>query len=59
LAIKVDIEITVSILFGLEFWAFAAINFVKEVLMSNSFVQSSVWCGVAFLRGHSGTFQSK
>lgn len=55
LAIEVDIEITVSILFGLEIWAFAAIQLVKEVLMNNSIVLSCVWCGVAFLRGQSGT----
>ena len=59
LAIKVKIEITVSILFGLEVWAFVAINLVKEVLMKNSFVESCVWCGVAFLRGQVGHFQSK
>ncbi len=53
LALKVSIQVNVSVLFGLEVGAFAA--FAKEVLMINSFVESCVWCGVAFLRGHSGT----
>jgi len=55
LAIGVNIEVTVSILFGLEVWVFATLQFVKGVLMENSFVKSCVWCGVAFLRGHGGT----
>jgi len=55
LAIEVNIEVTVSILFGLEVWVFATLQFVKGVLMENSFVKSCVWCGVAFLRGHGGT----
>jgi len=59
LATGVDIEVTVSILFGLEIWVFATVQSVKEVLMENSFVKSCVWCGVAFLRGHGGTFQSR
>lgn len=55
LAIKVNLEVTVSILFGLEVWASATLKCVMEVLMKDSFVKSCVWCGVAFLRGHSGT----
>lgn len=55
LAIGVNIEVTVSILFGLEIWVFATLQIVKGVLMENSFVKSCVWCGVAFLRGHGGT----
>lgn len=55
LAIRINIEVTVSILFGLEVWVFATLRFVKEVLMENPFVKSCVWCGVAFLRGHGGT----
>lgn len=55
LAIRINIEVTVSILFGLEVWVFATLRFVKEVLMENPFVKSCVWCWVAFLRGHGGT----
>lgn len=56
---KLNIEVSVSILFGLEVLAFDVINFTKEVFMNNSFVNSCVWCGMAFLRGHGGAFQSK
>ncbi len=33
------------------------VNQCKELVMNTSFVNSCVWCGVAFLRGHGGTFQ--
>lgn len=56
---RVDIELTVSILFGLEAWVFATLQFVKGVLMENSFEKSCVWCGVAFLRGHGGTLPNQ
>jgi hypothetical protein len=59
LELRVDIEIGVSILFGLKVWANAAIFLMAEVLMDNSFVISSVWCEVAFLRGQVGHFQSR
>lgn len=55
LDIQVNIEETVSVLFGLEVWVFASLQVMKEMLMENSFVTSCVWCGVAFLRGHGGT----
>ena len=56
---KLNIEVSVSILFGLEVLAFDVVTFAKEVFMNNSFVNSCVWCGMAFLRGHGGAFQSK
>lgn len=59
LVIQVNVDVTVSTSFGLEFPAFAVILFTKEVLMNSSFVQSCVWCGVAFLRGHSGTLPTQ
>jgi len=51
LEIKADIELNVSILFGLEVSIKAMSIYLVEVLMKNSFVLfSCVWCGVAFLR---------
>lgn len=49
LDIQVNIEETVSVLFGLEVWVFASLQVMKGMLMENSFVTSCVWCGVAFL----------
>ena len=54
--VTVSIKFGVSILFGLEVGIEAVFNKLAEVLMENSFVFiSSVWCGVAFLRGLGGT----
>ena len=55
LEVRVSIEANVSILFGLGVCAFAIVTTITEVLMNNSIVNSCVWCGVAFLRSHSGT----
>lgn len=56
LEIKVGVELSVSILFGLEVSIKALLENLVEVLMRNSFVfVSCVWCGVAFLRGLGGT----
>jgi hypothetical protein len=55
LELRVSIEANVEILSGLGAWAFAIIVFITEVLMNSSIVNSCVWCGVAFLRGHGGT----
>ena len=33
------------------------LNKLKELVMKDTNVNSCVWCGVAFLRGHGGTFQ--
>ncbi len=50
------IELSVSILFGLEVSIKALLKNLVEALMENSFVfLSCVWCGVAFLRGLDGT----
>lgn len=60
LEVKANIELNVSILFGLEVNIKVFINFIAEVFMKNSFVfLSCVWCGVAFLRGLGGHFQSR
>lgn len=51
LEVKVDIEVGVSILFGLEVNVEAVMSYLVEVFMENSLVfLSCVWCGVAFLR---------
>lgn len=55
LDIQINIEITVSILFGLEVWVLASLQVMKGMLMENAFVKSYAWCGMAFLRGHGGT----
>ena len=55
LELRVSIKVNVEILFGLGALAFAIIKINKEVIMNNSIVNSCVWCGVAFLRGHGGT----
>ena len=55
LELRVTIDGNVEILFGLGVWAFAMINIITEGIMNNSIVNSCVWCGVAFLRGHGGT----
>jgi hypothetical protein len=55
LELRVSIDVHVEILFGLGVWAFAMIHIITEVTMNNSIVNSCVWCGVAFLRGHGGT----
>lgn len=54
-----NVEILVSILFGLEVRISILVISLKEVLVDNPFVHSCVWCGVAFLRSHSGTPQSR
>lgn len=47
----VDIEINLSILFGLEMGIGTIVNSIGEILMKNSNVLiRCVWCGVAFLR---------
>ena len=55
LGLRISIEANVEILFGLGVRASEIINLIKEVSMNNSIVNSCVWCGVAFLRGHGGT----
>lgn len=55
LGLRVSIEANVEILFGLGVWASGLLQVMKEVAMNSSFVNSCVWCGVAFLRGHGGT----
>ena len=59
LGLRVNIDVHVEILFGLGVWAFAMINIITENIMNNSIVNSCVWCGVAFLRGHGGTLPSQ
>jgi len=59
LALRVNVDVIVSLSFGLEILASVVVPFAKEVFMNNSFVQSCVWCGVAFLRGHSGTLPTQ
>lgn len=55
LELRVSIEVNVEILFGLVVMVFAMIHIITEVTMDNPIVNSCVWCGVAFLRGHGGT----
>lgn len=57
-------EVNVDISFGLESQVTELIDTVKlgvvklkELAMKITNVNSCVWCGVAFLRGHGGTFQ--
>lgn len=57
-------EINADISFGLESQVTELIetiedgvNKAKELVMKITNVKSYVWCGVAFLRGHGGTFQ--
>ncbi|MAE35625.1 MAG: hypothetical protein CMH97_10435 [Oceanospirillaceae bacterium] len=58
--VTVDFEVGVSILFGLEVNVKAIVAAVVEVFMEISFVvNTSVWCGVAFLRAKLGHFQPK
>jgi hypothetical protein len=66
LAINVNMEINADISFGLESQVTELIETIndgvkkaKELVMKISNVKSSVWCGMAFLRGHGGTFQPK
>ena len=35
----------------------SGVDKLRELVMKIANVNSSVWCGVAFLRGHGGTFQ--
>jgi len=58
LGLMVINEVSASILFGLGLVVSNAVNAAKEVIMINAIVNSCAWCGVAFLRGHGGTFQS-
>ncbi len=64
LAINVNIEVNTDISFGLESQVTELIQTInngvkkaKELVMNTLNVKSCVWCGVAFLRGHGGTFQ--
>lgn len=64
MAINVSMEVNVDISFGLESQVTELIetfkfgvNKLKELAMKITNVNSCVWCGVAFLRGHGGTFQ--
>jgi len=57
-------EINADISFGLESQVTElvetikdGVNKAKELVMKISDVKSCVWCGMAFLRGHGGTFQ--
>lgn len=57
--------VNVDISFGLESQVTELIETIKtgvmkakELAMKITNVNSCVWCGVAFLRGHGGTFQS-
>lgn len=57
-------EVNVDISFGLESQVTelietikSGVNQLKELAMKITNVNSCVWCGVAFLRGHGGTFQ--
>lgn len=59
-----NVEINTDISFGLEYQVTELIetikdgvNKAKELIMKILNVKSCVWCGVAFLRGHGGTFQ--
>ena len=59
LEVTANIDIRVSILFGLEVSGDALV-FFAEVLMKNlNVIFTCVWCGVAFLRAELGHFQSK
>jgi hypothetical protein len=64
LAVNVNMEINADISFGLESQVTELIETInvgvkkaKELVMKISDVKSCVWCGMAFLRGHGGTFQ--
>lgn len=57
-------EVNIDISFGLESQVTKLIETVisgvknlKELVMTIANVDSCVWCGVAFLRGHGGAFQ--
>lgn len=62
MTIQVGIEVNVDISFGLESQMTeltetinTGIKKVKEFVMNNTFVNTCVWCGVAFLQGHGET----
>ena len=64
MAVKVDMEVNVGILFGLESQVTelveiikSFVNKMKELVMTIKNENSCVWYGIAFLRGHGGTFQ--
>ena len=64
MTINVSMEINADISFGLESQVTElvetikdGVNKAKELVMKISNVKSCVWCGMAFLRGHGGTFQ--
>lgn len=64
LAVNVNVEVNVDISFGLESQVTELIETIKtgvkklkELAMKITNVKSCIWCGVAFLRGHGGTFQ--
>ena len=66
LAVNVNMEVNIDISFGLESQVTelietvkSGVKNVKELVMKITNVNSCVWCGVAFLRGHGGTFQPK
>ena len=62
LTVQVDIDVDVGISFGLESQMTeltetikTGIKKVKEFVMKIAFVNTCVWCGVAFLQGHGET----
>ncbi|OGQ90022.1 MAG: hypothetical protein A2464_07730 [Deltaproteobacteria bacterium RIFOXYC2_FULL_48_10] len=58
--IRIGIEFSVSILFGLEISIITLIAFIKETFMENSIMLfACIWCGVAFLRGLGGTLPTQ
>jgi len=64
LAVNVSTEVNIDISFGLDCQVTELIETVnsglknvKELAMRITNVNSYVWCGVAFLRGHGGTLQ--
>lgn len=64
MAVNVNVEANINISFGLESQAtelvktmISGLDKLEELVLKIANVNSSVWCGVAFLRGHGGTFQ--
>ncbi len=62
MTVQVDIDVDVGISFGLESQMTeltetikTGIKKVKEFVMKIAFVNTCVWCGVAFLQGHGET----
>ena len=60
LGLQATVEACVETSFGLGVRISATINIAMEVFMNSSLViQTCVWCGVAFLRGLVGHYQSR